>query len=101
MKVITSNFSAEYGRNSTSQVLYITKSGTNALHGEAYEYFQNNVLNARPFFDDTGKANIKKQNTFGFEVGGPVYLPKIYDGRNRTFWDVTYEGYKKRGAAAR
>ncbi len=100
VKVITSNFSAEYGRNSTSQVLYITKSGTNTLHGEAYEYFQNNVLNARPFFDDTGKANIKKQNTYGFEVGGPVYLPKIYDGRNKTFWDVTYEGCKKRGAGS-
>jgi outer membrane receptor protein involved in Fe transport len=98
VKIITSNFSAEYGRNSTSQVLYVTKSGTNALHGEAYEYLQNNMLNARPFFDDTGKANIKKVNTFGFEVGGPAYLPKIYDGRNKTFWDVTYEGYKKRGA---
>jgi outer membrane receptor protein involved in Fe transport len=100
VKVITSNFSAEYGRNSTSQVLYITKSGTNVLHGEAYEYFQNTVLNARPFFDDTGLANIKKVNTFGFEAGGPAYLPKIYDGRNKTFWEVTYEGYKKRGAGS-
>ncbi len=98
VKVITNNFSAEYGRNATAQVLYITKSGTNALHGEAYEYLENNALNARPFFDDTGKANIKKQNRFGFDVGGPLYLPRIYDGRNRTFFDVNYEGGKLRGA---
>src|SRR5204863_6139211 len=54
VKVITNNFSAEYGRNSSSQVLYITKGGSNELHGEAYEFLYNDKLNARSFFDRTG-----------------------------------------------
>jgi hypothetical protein len=100
VKVITNNFSAEYGRNSSSQVLYITKNGTNSLHGEAYEYFQNDKLNARAFFDTSGKPNIIRQNTYGYEIGGPVYIPKLFDGRNRVFWHTTYEGLKQRGASA-
>ena len=100
VKVITNNFNAEYGRNSTSQVLYITKNGTNRLRGELYELLKNDKLNARPFFDRTGKTNIVRENRWGFEVGGPAYLPKLYDGRNKTFWHVAYEGYKQRGAGA-
>jgi outer membrane receptor protein involved in Fe transport len=100
VKVITNNFSAEYGRNSSSQVLYITKNGTNSLHGEMYDYFQNDKLNARPFFDTTGKANIVRQNQYGFEVGGPVYIPKVLDGRNKLFWHTTFEQVKQRGAGA-
>lgn len=97
VKVITNNFSAEYGRNSSSQVLYITKSGTNDVHGEAYEYLYNDKLNARPFFDTTGHANIIRQNTYGFEIGGPVFIPKLLDGRNKFFWHADYEGLKVRG----
>jgi len=97
VQVITNNFNAEYGRNSSSQVLYITKSGTNDLHGEAYEYLYNDKLNARSFFDRTGSPDITRQNTYGFEVGGPLYIPKVLDGRNRFFWHTDYEGYKKRG----
>lgn len=100
VKVITNNFSAEYGRNSSSQVLYITKGGSNEVHGEAYHYLRNDKLNARPFFDTTGRTNINKENTYGYEVGGPVYLPRLIDGRNRFFWHTTYEGYKQRGAGA-
>jgi hypothetical protein len=97
VKVITNNFNAEYGRNSSSQVLYITKSGTNDLHGEAYEYLYNDKLNARPFFDRTGHANIVRTNTYGFEVGGPVYFGKKVDWRNKVFWHTDYEGFKNRG----
>jgi outer membrane receptor protein involved in Fe transport len=97
VKVITNNFDAEYGRNASAQVLYITKSGTNDLHGEAYEYFENNVLDARSFFDRTGQASILRQNTYGFEVGGPVIIPHLIHGRNRIFWHSDYEGFKKRG----
>lgn len=100
VKIITNNFSAEYGRNSSAQVLYITKNGTNELHGELYEYHENDKLNARPFFDRTGRTNITKQNYYGFEVGGPVYLPKIFDGRNKAFFHTAYEGQKERGAGA-
>ncbi|HZO57046.1 MAG TPA: carboxypeptidase-like regulatory domain-containing protein, partial [Bryobacteraceae bacterium] len=100
VKVISNNFSAEYGRNSSSQVIYLTKSGTNQLHGELFEFFQNDKLNARPFFDRTGKTNIVRLNQYGFVVGGPVYIPKLADLRNRVFWSVAYEGQKQRGAGA-
>ncbi len=100
VQVITNNFNAEYGRNSSSQVIYITKNGTNNLRGELYEYFENDKLNARSFFDTTGKPSILRNNIYGFEVGGPVYIPKLYNGRNRLFWHVDYEGTKTRGAGA-
>ena len=100
VQVITNNFNAEYGRNSSSQVIYITKNGTNDLHGELYEYFENDKLNARSFFDTTGKPSILRNNIYGFEVGGPVYIPKLYNGRNRLFWHADYEGTKTRGAGA-
>jgi outer membrane receptor protein involved in Fe transport len=98
VQVITNNFNAEYGRNSSSQVIYITKGGTNDLHGELYEYFENDKLNARSFFDSTGKPSTLRNNIYGFEVGGPVFIPKLYNGRNRVFWHVDYEGVKTRGA---
>jgi hypothetical protein len=100
VKVITNNFSAEYGRNSSSQVLYITKSGTNEFHGEAFEYFQNDKLNARPFFDTSGRTNIVRNNEYGFILGGPVWIPKVVDLRNKMFWSFAYEGNKRRGAGA-
>ena len=100
VKVITTNFSAEYGRNSSSQVLYITKNGTNDLHGDLFDYFQNDKLNSRPFFDQSGKSNISRKNYFGFEAGGPVYIPKVFDGRNKVFWHTAYQGDKVRGAGA-
>ncbi|HYZ84233.1 MAG TPA: hypothetical protein VE621_07510, partial [Bryobacteraceae bacterium] len=100
VKVITNNFSAEYGRNASSQVLYITKNGTNDLHGEAFEYFQNDKLDARPFFDTTGKPAIKRRNEFGWVVGGPVYIPKLFDGRNKVFFFHDYQELRQRGAGA-
>ncbi len=100
VKIITNNFSAEYGRNASAQVMYITKGGTNGLHGELYEYLQNSDLNARAFFDTTGKASISKINTYGFEVGGPALIPHVFDGRNKAFWHVDYEGFKQRGVSA-
>ena len=99
-KIITNNFSAEYGRNSSSQVIYTTKGGGNDLHGELYEYIQNDKLNARPFFDRSGKTNIVRQNAFGFSVGGPVYIPKLANLRNKLFWRTSYEGFRLRGAGA-
>jgi hypothetical protein len=100
VKFITNNFNAEYGRNASSQALYITKNGTNELHGELFEYLRNDKLNARPFFDRSGKASLIRQNEFGWAAGGPVYIPKVYDGRNKIFWFTDYEGYKQRGVGA-
>ncbi len=100
VKIITNDFNAEYGRNSSSQVLYITKGGTNEFHGEMYDYLQNDKLNARAFFDRTGKPVVVRQNQYGFEVGGPVFIPKLFNGRNKLFWHVDYEGLKRRGVSA-
>jgi hypothetical protein len=100
VKVITNNFTAEYGRNSSSQVVYLTKNGTNELHGELFEYLQNDKFNARPFFDTTGKAAINKYNEYGWAVGGPVLLPGIFDGRNKAFFFTDFYQIKQRGAGA-
>lgn len=87
--VKTSNFSAEYGRAGGAVVNEITKSGTNAFHGTAYEVYQGNVLNATSNAERLeglkGPAKFV-DNTPSFTVGGPVYIPGVYDGRNKTFF---------------
>lgn len=100
VKLITNNFSAEYGRNASSQMIYITKNGTNELHGEVFEYFRNDKLNARPFFDTSGKTNILRRNEYGWSLGGPVLIPKLFNGRNKAFWFTDYQSLKTRGAGA-
>lgn len=88
-KVISNSFSAEYGRMSNGVIDFITKSGTNDLHGSAFEYFRNTVLNARKFF--SADRAVVRQNNFGGTIGGPVRLPGVYDGRNRAFFFFSYE----------
>ncbi len=78
VKVITNTFSAEFGRNSGSQVQYITKSGTNDFHGEAYEYLQNNEFNARDWFDQSGAPTVTRYNQFGGVLGGPIVRNKTH-----------------------
>jgi hypothetical protein len=93
VKLITHNFDAEFGRNASSQLQLISKSGTNELRGEAYEFLQNNRLNARDFFDRSGQPAVTRLNQFGYTVGGPVR-------RNRTHFFHAYEGFQRRGAGA-
>ncbi|MDQ2841666.1 MAG: TonB-dependent receptor, partial [Acidobacteriota bacterium] len=82
--IVTNSFNAEYGRTGSWLMNVVIKSGTNQLHGSAYDYFDNDALNARSFFQaQRGKI---RQNDGGVTVGGPVYIPKIYDGRNKTFF---------------
>jgi Carboxypeptidase regulatory-like domain len=94
----TTNYSAEYGFSS-NQINLVSKSGTNALHGTGFGFFRNDAWDARNFFDDkTGPAPLLDQKQYGFVVGGPVMLPG-YDGRNRTFFLLNYEGTRiDRGA---
>src|SRR5712672_2927025 len=82
--VLTSNYSAEYGKTSGGVVNAITRSGTNAFHGSVYEFLRNSALDARNFFDGS-KAPPFKRNQFGGAVGGPIY-------KNRTFFFADYEG---------
>jgi hypothetical protein len=87
----TTTYSAEYGFSS-NQINLVSKTGTNALHGTGFGFFRNDAWDARNFFDDkTTSAPKLDQKQFGFVVGGPVMLPR-YDGRNRTFFLVNYEG---------
>lgn len=97
-KVATNNLSPEYGRFAGGVVNFTTKSGSNNLHGEAWEFLRNRDLDANGFFDNLNGTprGAFTQNQFGFNLGGPVLIPKVYDGRNKTFFFVDYEGFRLR-----
>jgi len=92
----TSTYSAEYGF-SANQVNIVSKRGTNDLHGTVFWFGRNDALDANNFFNNArGVEKTKlRQNQYGFVAGGPVRIPKIYDGRNKSFWLVNFEGYKR------
>ncbi len=107
-KVITNGISAEYGRVSGGLLEVATKSGTNQIHGELFEYFRNQLLNANTWEQNWSAPYVAgqkaprtqfHQNDYGFQVGGPVVLPKIYKGTNKTFFFVNWEGQNYRQAA--
>jgi hypothetical protein len=94
-KVQTNAYSAEFGRGNGAIVNAVIKSGTNDLHGSAWGFLRNHVLDARNYFDPVGKgAPPFEQYQFGGTVGGPVYIPGIYNGKNKTFFFVDYEGLR-------
>jgi hypothetical protein len=86
------NYPAQYGSYLGVHINMVSKSGTNKLHGTAYDYIQNTALNAHQFFDTPGSPKqIQHYNQYGFGVGGPVFIPKAYNGRDRTFFFGSYE----------
>ena len=91
-QVIGSNIDAQYGRTSTGVIKYVYKSGTNAFHGSAFEYLRNQDLDARNFFSPTVAAD--HQNEYGAELGGPVVIPHLYNGHDRTFFYAYYDGFR-------
>ena len=94
-QIQTGTYSAQYGAYLGAHLDLITKSGTNSLHGAVFEFLRNDVLDARPYFlSATQKKAPLRQNQFGFEVGGPVFIPKLYNGRNKTFFMADYEGLR-------
>ncbi|WP_446742449.1 carboxypeptidase regulatory-like domain-containing protein [Silvibacterium acidisoli] len=97
-RVMTNNLPPDYGRLAGGAIQFRTKSGTNTLTGSAWEYIRNKVLNANTFFGN--QAHLPNpaftQNQFGFNVGGPVYIPHVYDGHNKTFFFVNWEGFSLR-----
>ena len=98
-KVESNAYSAEFGRGNGAIINAVIKSGTNGLHGSLWEFLRNDKLDGRNYFDDATKATPPyKQNQFGGTFGGPVVIPHLYDGRNRTFFFVDYEGLHIRQA---
>ncbi len=86
-KVQTNAYAAEYGRAMGGVVNVTTKSGTNELHGTAFEFLRNEKLDAKNFFDPADRPKPPfKRNQYGWSVGGPLYIPKLVDGRNKIFW---------------
>ena len=82
-----------------AQVRMVTKSGTNELRGSVFWQHRNDVLNANSFFNNAARPSTPKphelQNWLGLAVGGPLYLPKMYDGRNKSFWFFSYEAFRE------
>jgi hypothetical protein len=85
-KVQSGAYSAEYGRSSNGVLNYTTKSGTNALHGSFLAQHRNEHLNAEGFFYGAHRESIQRQNLHAATLGGPIYIPKLYDGRNKAFF---------------
>ena len=96
-KVLTAGYSAEYGRTAGGAISMVVTSGTNGIHGGGYEYFRNEDLNANNFFRNLRgeKRPSDRYNQFGGKLGGPVFLPKIYNGKDRTFFFVNYEELRR------
>jgi len=97
-KVLQSNFSAEYGQAGDGIVSLTIKSGTNELHGSGYDFLRNKSLDANNWFNNFrgGKRSVDTQNDFGATIGGPVWIPKLYNGKNKTFFFFAYEGFRFR-----
>ena len=94
-KVVTGAYDAQYGRNGGGVIAVAMKSGTNKLHGSAYEFLKRSFLDANTFANNSvgGAKNYDKLDEWGFTVGGPVWIPKVYNGKDHTFFFVAYEQY--------
>ena len=91
--VASSVFSTQYGLGQGA-VSYNFVSGTNTLHGDAFELNRNNYFDARGLVQINPTVPVNKQNNYGFSLGGPLWIPKVYNGRNRTFWHASSEWFK-------
>jgi hypothetical protein len=102
-RVTTSTVPAEFGRTTGGVESFTTKSGTNKYHGSLYDIFRNEDLNAKEWFQNfRGQPkDIDKKNDYGGSVGGPVWIPKLYQGRDKTFFFFSWEEYRqKQGSTA-
>jgi Carboxypeptidase regulatory-like domain len=97
-RVLQSNFSAEYGQAGDGIVSLTVKSGTNQLHGSGYDFLRNKSLDANSWVNNLQglKRSVDTQNDFGATAGGPVWIPKVYNGKNKTFFFFAYEGFRFR-----
>jgi Carboxypeptidase regulatory-like domain/TonB dependent receptor len=94
-KIQTNLYSADVGRNSGAVIDIISKSGTNNLHGSVFEFLRNSDVDARTYFNKIGTAfPAFRLNQFGASLGGPVVIPKLYHGKDKTFFFMDYEGFR-------
>src|SRR6266699_3183819 len=95
-RVQSSTYSAEYGRNSGGQFAFETKSGSNQWHGTAYDYLRNDAFDANNWFNNYFgvKGAALRQNDFGGTLGGPIRIPRMYNGKDKTFLFVSFEGLR-------
>ena len=99
--VDTNGFKPEFGHAGGGVMNFVSKSGTNQFHGSVYEFLRNNDFDANNFFNNRAgiKIPIYKQNDFGASVGGPVWIPKVYNGRDKTFFFFSSEFFRNRAGA--
>ena len=97
-KVTTSTVTAEFGRTTGGVESFSTKSGTNSYHGSAFDIFRNEGLNANEWFNNFrgNPRDVDKKNDYGGSVGGPVWIPKVYNGRDKTFFFFSWEQYRQK-----
>ncbi|MDX1981462.1 MAG: TonB-dependent receptor, partial [Bryobacteraceae bacterium] len=97
-RIQTNSYSAEYGRSGGGVLTIATKSGTNDFHGSLFDFLRNSKMDANNFFANRAGRNLGtfQRNEFGASVGGPIVIPKLYDGRNKTFFFNAYEGRRQR-----
>ncbi len=94
-KIQTNLYSADVGRNSGAVIDVISKSGTNQLHGSLFEFLRNSDVDARTYFNAKGTAfPAFRLNQFGGSLGGPVVIPHLYNGKDKMFFFVDYEGFR-------
>ena len=95
-RVASSTYSAQFGRTPGGQFSFATRSGTNDPHGTAFDYLRNNVFDANNWFNDYYHVPepALRQNDFGGTFGAPLLLPRVYDGKDRTFFFASYEGLR-------
>lgn len=103
-RILTSNYTAEYGRNGGGIISVVTKSGSNDFHGSVFDYVRNDRFNANSFFNNRSGTprEVLKRNQFGFTLGGPIILPRFgeggastYNGRDKAFFFVGYQGQRQ------
>ena len=95
-RVQSSTYSAEFGRNPGGQFSFVTRSGANEWHGTAFDYLRNNAFDANDWFNNyyALPASEERQNDFGGTLGGPIEIPRIYDGKDKSFFFFSYEGLR-------
>lgn len=97
-RVLQSNFSPEFGESGDGIISLTVKSGTNNFHGSVYDYFRNRALDANSWKNNTLglPKSVNTQNDFGATAGGPIYIPHLYHGKDKTFFFFAYEGFRFR-----